>query len=121
MDLHVDEHGDLVLDGGSPGTVAEIDEFEQRLMLFLQAYMFSEIGATEKDRNIVAKLELQARKVAQRSSLVDNVHDFTAVKNGPRSVRLYIDYDTNKERLGELLIGPGGFSQGLSGVGEVFR
>ena len=105
MDYKIDQSGNVVFVDGGFAYVSGTDEFEQQLGLWLQYIYLQTIGTTSRQANLIEKLRVEANRVADEFDLIEGVTDFRAVRAGPNSYELFIEYDADGDQLANLNIG----------------
>lgn len=93
-DAKLDRDGDLFINQrGDVEMISGKEEFEQRLMLYVQEYFSREIGVSENRENTIERLRVQANRVAQDFAMVERLTTFDANFVAPRKVDIDIKYE----------------------------
>lgn len=94
IDAKLNKDGDLFInDRGDVDMISGTEEFEQRLMLYVQQYFSQEIGTSENRDNTIEHLRVQANRVAQDFDMVERLNRFDAEFIAPREVDINVQYE----------------------------
>lgn len=93
-DAKLDKDGDLFINQrGDVEMISGKEEFEQRLMLYVQQYFSQEIGTSVNRENAIERLKVQANRVARDFDMVERLMNFDAQFIAPREVDINVRYE----------------------------